>query len=263
MSLPPPADLAIALLRWLEYAGLLGFVGVVAVRRLAGMQPPIRWARPSMQPALAAAFVGGLLVLATTSLRSGQLPPATLVRFAAEGIALSLCISVGRGAVPAGFVAVLALPFAGHAAGVQPAGGAIFTDAVHVLSAGIWGGGILVLATLRPPEGWGGVEARAMVERFGRVAFLAFAVTAFTGVVNAADALGDVSSLWTTPYGIILAAKTAGVLAMVAISVLGWRRGWTYARTDGLLVLLVLAATALLAAFPTLPYHPLPELFSP
>ena len=255
MSLPPPADLAIAVLRWLEYAGLLGFIGVVVVRRLAGMQPQIRWARPYMEPALAAAFTGGMLVLGADWLRVGHPNPAVVVRVAAEGIALGSCIFLRRWAVPPALLAVLALPFAGHAAAVEPAGGAIFTDAVHVLSAGMWGGGILVLATLRPPEGWGVGEGRAMLERFGRVAFLAFAITALTGVLRAAAVVADVSSLWTSSYGVVLVAKTVGVLVMVAISVLGWRRGPRYARLDGLLVLLVLAATALLAAYP-MPLYP-------
>lgn len=262
MSLPPPADLAIAVLRWLEYAGLLGFIGVVVIRRLAGMQPPIRWARVSMQPALAAAFIGGLLLLIADSLRAGHPNPAILVRVAAEGVALGLCIYVLRWVVPPAILAVLALPFAGHAAGFQPAGGVIFTDAVHVVSAGIWGGGILVLATLRPSEGWGEGEGRAMLERFGRVAFLAFAITALTGVLRSATVITDVSSLWTSAYGVVLVAKSAGVLAMVAISVLGFRRGWRYARVDGLLVLLVLAATALLAAYPMPLYPPSIELVS-
>lgn len=253
--MPPPADLAIAVLRWLEYAGLLGFIGVVVVRRLAGMEPLLRWARPSMQPALAAAFIGGLLVLAADWLRAGHPNPAILVRVAAEGVALGLCMYVHRWVVPPALVAVLALPFAGHASAMQPAGGVIFTDAVHVLSAGMWGGGILVLATLRPPEGWGVGEGRAMLERFGRVAFLAFAITALTGVLRAASVVADFSGLWTSAYGVVLMAKSAGVLAMVAISVLGWRRGRRYARVDGVLVLLVLAATAILAAYP-MPLYP-------
>lgn len=255
MSLPPPVDLAIAALRWLEYVGLLGLIGVVVVRRLAGMRPPLMWARVSMRPALTAAFVGSLGVLAADWLRAGHPEPAILVRAAAEGVALGLCIYAGRWVVPPALVAVLALPFAGHAAAFQPPGGVIFTDAVHVLSAGMWGGGILVLATLRPPDGWGGDEGRDMLQRFGRVAFLAFSITALTGVLRAATVLPDVNSLWTSSYGTVLLVKTAGVLAMLAISALGWRRGWRYARADGLLVLLVLAASALLAAYP-MPLYP-------
>jgi putative copper export protein len=249
-------------LRWLEYAGLLGFVGVVVVRRLAGMQPPLPWARPSMQPALAAAFIGGLLVLIADSLRAGHPNPAILVRVAAEGVALGLCIYSRRWVVPPAILAILALPFAGHAAAIEPAGGAIFTEAVHVLSAGIWAGGILVLATLRPPDGWGRGEGITMLQRFGRVAFLAFAITALTGVVRATEGLGDISSLWSTTYGLVLMAKTAAVLVMVVMSTFVWRWEWRYARLEGLVVLVVLALSALLAVTPITPYFPRIELLS-
>jgi hypothetical protein len=39
-------------------------------------------------------------------------------------------------------------------------------------------------------------------------------------------------------------------VVMVAMSALLWRRGFRYAQAEGVLVLLVLAATAVLAAFP-------------
>jgi putative copper export protein len=266
LNLPPPTDLAVAALRWLEYAGLLGFVGVVVVRRLAAMRPEITWARPSMQPALAAAFVGGLAVVSIEALRAGHPSVFGVVRVAAEGVALGLCLyghrlltphsPQGRGGslvVPPGIFAAAALAFAGHAASVNPGAGAIFADATHVLSAGAWAGGILVLATLRPPDGWRGDEGRAMIQRFGRVAFLAFTITALTGVLRATEELRGVDDLWGTPYGLVLSLKTAGVLVMVAMSVLVWRRGFQYARAEGALVLIVLAATAMLAAFPMPP----------
>jgi putative copper export protein len=164
--------------------------------------------------------------------------------------------------VPPAIVAVLALPFAGHAAAVEPAGGAIFTDAVHVLSAGIWAGGIVVLATLRPPEGWGRGEGIAMLQRFGRVAFLAFAITALTGVVRATQGLGEIGALWSTTYGLVLMAKTVAVLVMVVMSWFVWTWEWRHARLEGLVVLVVLALTALLAVTPITPYFPRIELLS-
>lgn len=260
MSVPPLADLAIAAVRWLEYAGLLGFIGVIVVRRLAAMPPALHWARPSTQPALAAAFTGGVAVLIGEWLRSGHLSSAIIVRVAAEGIALALCVYVRRWVVPPAILAVLALPFAGHAAVAGPTGGAIFIDAFHILSAGAWGGGIVVLALLRPPDGWGGKEGRALLARFGPVAFLAFTATALSGALRAAEVLGSASYLFSTPYGLVLAAKTAGVLVMVAMSAVGWSRGWRFTRLEGVVVLFVLAATAMLAAFPMPPEYPIVEL---
>ena len=119
----------------------------------------------------------------------------------------------------------------------------------HVLAAGVWGGGILALASLRPPGGWGGAEARDLVGRFGRVAVVAFALTAFTGVIRAATMLGGPSDLWTTRYGEVLALKCAGVLVILALS-LAWRRGRDVAPAEAAAVILVVAATALLAAVP-------------
>jgi putative copper export protein len=187
-------------------------------------------------------------------------PTAVIVRVAAEGIALALCVYGRPWVVAPAIFAVLALPFAGNGALPNPSGGAIFTDALHVLSAGAWGGGILVLARLRPPDGWGGEEGRALLTRFGPVAFLSFTATALSGALRAAETLGSVSYLWSTPYGLVLSAKTAGVLVMVAMSAIGWSRGWRFTRLEGVVVLFVLAATAVLAAFPMPPAYPIVEL---
>lgn len=252
MSWPDRFDIALAAWRWLEYTGLVGFIGVVVVRRLAAGPPVLPWARPSIYRWLGAAFIGGLGGLIVQALHA-QPTVAALVRVVAEGTALGLCVYAGRWVVPPAIVAVAALAFASHATLVTPAAGAIFTDVVHIVSAGMWAGGILVLSYLRPPGGWRGEAGRAMLSRFGRVAFLAFSITALTGLLRATGELRGVSDLWTTPYGQVLSAKTAGVLVMVAMSALLWTRGSPFARHEGSVVLVVIAASALLAAFPMPP----------
>ncbi len=248
-----PFDVTLAVSHWLEYVGLIGFVGLVVVRRLAAMRPAIQWARPPMDRWLAAALIGGLGGLIVQALHGTQPTVLGMMRVAAEGVALGLCLYGRPWVVVPGIFAAASMAFAGHAAQVNPAAGAILTDATHVLSAGAWAGGILVLATLRPPAGWGGGEGRAFLERFGRVAFLAFAITALTGLIRATEELRDLGDLWGTPYGLVLSAKTAGVVVMVAMSLLVWKRGLPKARAEGVVVLLVLAATAGLAAFPIPP----------
>lgn len=126
----------------------------------------------------------------------------------------------------------------------------LFIGSVHLLSAGIWAGGILVMGMLRPPGGWTGPDGRQLVERFARVALIAFGVTALTGVIQATDRLHDLSDLWTTSYGAVLSLKVAGVLVMSALS-LAWRRGLPTARLDAAAALIVVAVTAILAAFPS------------
>ncbi len=244
--------LVLAALHWVEYVGLLGGIGSMVIRRLARNGPRIRWADPPMHVFLGVAFLGGLAVITVEGLDAGALPGwERVARVAAEGLAFVLCVRGIPLVAPVAVLAAALLPLASHAAAVQPSAGAIFADAVHVLSAAMWAGGILALATLNPPEGWRGPEARALLDRFGGVALIAFAITALTGVLRASDQLHDLSGLWTTAYGEVLALKAAGVGIMLVLSAVAWRRGLPLARAEAALALLVIAATALLAAFPT------------
>jgi len=263
---PSPADVALGALHWLEYLGLIGTIGTMVVRRLGANSPPIGWARPPMQVALGAAFVGGLGVIGAEALGAGGSlsgavaylvggPPGwvRVARVGAEGAALAACLLGRRFVAPPAIFAAAAVAFAGHAAAVQPPGGAIFGDVLHVLSAGVWAGGIIVLATLRPPGGWSGEEGRSLLVRFGRVALVAFAITAMTGVLGATSELREPSDLWTTSYGLVLSTKSAGVLVMLALSAVAWSRGFGPVRAEATVALLVLAATAVLAAYPLPP----------
>jgi putative copper export protein len=239
-----PPDLVLAAFHWLEYLGLLGGLGSFVIRRLGRIPPRISWADPPMHIAFAAALAGGLGVLVF------DFGWAATARVLAEAIALTLCVRGNPFVAPFAVLAAALLPLAGHAAAVQPqAAGAELADALHVLSAGMWAGGILALAGLRPPDGWTGAEARLLLGRFGRVALIAFGITALTGLLRATDQLHDVSDLWMTTYGIVLTLKSLGVLLMLAAS-LAWRRGRPAARAEAALALVVVGATALLAAFP-------------
>jgi putative copper export protein len=245
-------DLVLAALHWVEYAGLLGGIGSIVIRRLAHNRPRIHWVEPPMHTFLGVAFLGGLAVITVEGLHAGALPGwERLARVAAEGLAFVLCVRGIPLVAPAAVFAAAMLSFASHAASVQPSAGAEFADAIHVLSAAMWAGGILALATLHPPEGWRGTEARALLDRFGGVALIAFAVTALTGVLRASDQLHDVSGLWTTSYGEVLTLKSLGVGIMLLLSAAAWRRGVPLARAEAALAVLVVGATAVLAAFPT------------
>ena len=245
-------DLFLAVFHWVEYLGLLGGLGSMVIRRLAANRPPIHWARPPMHIALGAAFLGGLVVVTVEAFRAGSVPAwMSLARIAAEGLAFMFCVRGISFVAPAAALAAALLPFGGHAAAVEPAAGAEFADALHVLSAGMWAGGILALATLQPPGGWRGAEARMLLDRFASVALIAFAVTALTGVLRATEQLHGLSDLWETSYGLVLTLKAVGVGIMVVLSALAWRRGVPVARVEAAVMVLVVAATAVLASFPT------------
>ena len=221
---------------------MLGGLGSFVVRRVGRLQPRIAWAKPPMHLGFAAAFLGGLgLFIGDPTLPGG-------VRVAAEGAAWLLCVrGTGFVAGPA-VLAALVLPLSGRASGA----GALSVDALHVLSAAMWGGGILALVSLRPPDGWRSAEARLLVERFGRVAVIAFGITALTGFLRATEQLIELSQLWTTVYGEVLALKVAVVLVLIGLS-LAWRRGWAPAWLEAAVVVAILFLTALLAVIPLPP----------
>jgi putative copper export protein len=236
--------LLVAVFHGLEYLGLLGGLGSMVIRRLAAQKPRLGWVRPPLQQALAVALVGGIGVVA-----AGPSAPG-IARVAAEAIALVLCVRGIPFVAPMLVLSMALLPFSGHAAAVEPPAGAEFADVLHVLSAGMWAGGILALATLRPPAGWRGAEARLLLDRFAGVALITFGVTALTGVLRATEQLHGVGDLWTTSYGIVLALKSCGVAIMLALSSLAWRRGLPVARLEAAVTVSVVAATAVLAAYP-------------
>ena len=197
-----------------------------------------------MHLAFAAALAGGLGALVLQ--HDWWIAP----RVAAEAVALVLCLRSTPAVAPFAVVAAALLPLVGHATAVEPPAGAIFVDAVHVVSAGMWAGGILALASLRPPDGWTSPEARTMLDRFGRVAVIAAGVTVLTGVLRATEQLTGIGDLWSTSYGIALALKSVGVGVMIGLSALGWRRGRLVAGSESVATVVVIGLTALLAVLP-------------
>lgn len=226
---------------YLEYFGLLAAIGSFVVRRLGRFEPRIGWANPPMLSFLAVALAGGLLLLAVTHTW------LVLVRVAVEVIAVALCAR-GRGFVaPPTVFAAAFLAVSGHAAAATPAAaGPELNDAVHVLSAALWAGGVIALATVRPPGGWRSADALSLLERFGRVAVIAFVVTALTGVLSATERLSSPSDLWTTAYGAWLALKVVSIGFMLLFSVL-WRLKVTDGRPESGAAAIVVFVTAVLA----------------
>jgi copper transport protein len=264
---PQRADLVLAVGRAVEYTALLLALGMLLVRRLSRRDPALPWVRPRLVPALAVALVAGVtVVLAEALLAAGSASvgaisayftaglsgAARVARIALEALALAAAVR-SRAVGPALGAALVTLAAAGHAAAVSPKWWGVGVDALHLLAAGLWAGGIMALAILRPPGGWRGPEGRALLDRFSPVALSAFVLTVGFGVLRGVQELSGLGDLVGTAYGRVLALKVLGVLAMVPLSVFLWLRLRGTPRAEAVIAVGVVAAAALLAAYPLPP----------
>lgn len=123
------------------------------------------------------------------------------------------------GAVAAA-AAALAMPgLSGHAGQNSPRGLALALDWVHLLSGGIWIGGLLAITLVA----WKAATHRVacmvvVVPRFSRVALGAVAVLVGAGTVTAVLQLPTLESLWETGYGQALIAKIAILFAALGLA---------------------------------------------
>ncbi|MGH2764833.1 MAG: hypothetical protein ACRDKA_02805, partial [Actinomycetota bacterium] len=177
---------------------------------------------------------------------------ARLVRVGAEALALLVALR-GRSSAPHVAAAVVALASAGHAAAVTPRWWGVGVDGLHLLTAGMWAGGIMALAMVRPPDGWRGQGGRVLLDRFSPLAVPAFVLTVGFGVLRGTQELAGLSDLVDTSYGRVLGIKVLGVLAMVPFSVLLWLRIRGTPRVEAVVAVAVVALAALLAAYPLPP----------
>jgi hypothetical protein len=110
----------------------------------------------------------------------------------------------------------------------------------------------MALALLWMTGRWQAV-GRDLLPRFSRIAPWAFLVSVVLGGVLAAKLLGGPGQVLTTSYGLTLVAKAVAVAAMVALSVLAWRRLRVGVRAEAAVALVVIGAAAALAAYPVVP----------
>ncbi|MBT2483895.1 MULTISPECIES: cytochrome c oxidase assembly protein [unclassified Microbacterium] len=122
------------------------------------------------------------------------------------------------------------LPLAtqGHAGDLAGHNVAVNSILLHMIAAAVWLGGLILLVLLRGREG---ADTPRLVARYSSLAIVAFAVVAVSGVTRSVVAVGDWAALWTTPYGAIVLAKVA---LLVAMGLLGaWYRTRLISRLEG------------------------------
>lgn len=122
--------------------------------------------------------------------------------------------------------AFLVLPaFVSHAGATAGLRGDVhvFSDAVHLLSAGGWLGALpafgLLLWTARRRQNpdWDDFTVKVTL-RFSRLAALSVATLLTSGIVNSWNLLGSPRDLWTTDYGRLVGFKIVLLAAMIAIA---------------------------------------------
>jgi copper transport protein len=95
---------------------------------------------------------------------------------------------------------------------------ALVSDVVHVAAAAVWTGGLafVVLALLAAGEQRWPLAAQA-VPRFSKLAVVSVAALIVSGSVNGYEQVGAWRGFWDTTYGLILLAKIALVLPLLAL----------------------------------------------
>jgi copper transport protein len=146
-----------------------------------------------------------------------------------------ILVAALAGARPAVFAApLLALALlpglGGHAGSQDPVAVLLAANALHVLAAGAWIGGLAVLVAalpaatrrLEPPE-----RTRLLSDTLGRfssLALIAVGVLLLGGIVQSLLELGAVNDLWDTPFGRAIAIKSALAVVLISLGALHRRR---------------------------------------
>jgi putative copper resistance protein D len=90
--------------------------------------------------------------------------------------------------------------------------------AIHLVSAGVWVGGLIATCSYVARNPQGGAIA---IRRFSTLALVCVILLAESGLLNASLRIDGVASLITTPYGTLILAKA---ILLAALVVLGWRQ---------------------------------------
>lgn len=269
---------------WLAPDGMESVDGIAVGRRERELVGDFGWAAAGLAAAVALAeatdAASGLSLSGTrdflTSNVAGAGRAATVLLLAGAALTAARRPRLAAGLGAAAFGAVAG---SGHAASASPRSLSILTDWVHLLSAAVWLGGIaLILAVWAPtlrgqPAAAKAALARWVLPAFGRAALPAFTVVSLTGLVSLLTQLGHVNALWETAYGRVLVVKIALVGLIAAASYLHAlrlrpqvaaaddsqraarleRRHWQLLRSEPGLAVCVIAAVAVLVAFPLPP----------
>lgn len=113
-------------------------------------------------------------------------------------------------------LALLPLALSGHAAGSNEHVNAVNSLAMHLVGVTVWMGGLIAVILLRNKAG---KNLATVVSRYSTMAVWAFALVAFSGVINASLRLTGPADLFTTNYGLLITVKS---VILIGLGVAGY-----------------------------------------
>ena len=231
---------ALIVARFTHYAALLVLFGASLFPFYAGLdRSRLGWLRPSVVAFAAAALLTalawyGLTAASMAGTFAAAVAPDTLgavfqtmtfgqvwlARMALILIALLIAAAPIRRAVVPWLAGLSLAGIAATGHGPLPDGPTglahALADALHLLAAGWWLGGLWALAaTLRQAPG---PEVGPVLVRFSGIGYLAVAILVLTGLANAWLLVGSPERLVGTTYGRLLVIKIALFLGMAALA---------------------------------------------
>ncbi len=206
------------------------------------------------------AWSDGITISELLQLRKGRINLAALL-LAASAVP---CLWVAtKGATRAATIAAagIALLLAatpglvGHASAQSPVWRSVAIDWVHVIAAGTWGGGLIVLVVVVPrmlrtmTDDEHAPLIRSIVHRFTRLALGALIALVVTGVLSAVLFAGSISAIADTSWGRLVIAKVIVVAIVFVAAIYARRVSNNFARIvkfEALLILIAIALTGVL-----------------
>lgn len=148
-------------------------------------------------------------------------------------VVTTLCFGV-RSTIGLGLTLVLAIlglvpqALIGHSSSGSDHEGAVNSLLLHIIGVALWVGGIIALAAVSTKLG---KLTAPVLKRFSALALVCFLVVFASGVINAAIRVTSWNSLFTSPYGQMIMAKTVATLVLGSIGYM--HRSWIIPRLDG------------------------------
>lgn len=249
----PAVEILYGVARGLHYAALLLLIGTVGLLTVAWPRAGVatHWPRRLLLAAAATGIVSSLVALSMqgllatgsgvdrsvsgTTLRSAFESTTGVAWIVRTGLwfAVLAVLAAVRAPRPramllglAAAALVVSLPLAGHADTQSPRAVLVPADVLHVLAAGLWLGGLVLLIALYWPRQRGPLDphAAAATIAFSRVALPAMVVLVAAGAVQTWFYLDGLDSFLHGAYGIGLLAKIGLLTAVFALAAGNRRR---------------------------------------